>query len=312
MKQIPTLKRSAQSTHKLATLVQTHKNWRESQDVLTRLTRRLSTTLSLETQMGMLAEEVQSVIPFDCMTYRHQIASRDFVYATGMGGPHRCDYRLNLEGQFYGALTFSRKQRFSEKELEGFELILSAAICPIRNACMYIAVEQAALTDALTGIPNKRAMDDALEKATSLGNRHGLQTSLILCDLDRFKAINDQHGHVIGDHVLQLAAKELQKAIRTSDEVYRYGGEEFVILLPQTTEVDARAVADRIRHFMNTVRVHCGDSNISVTTSCGVAMRLQDEEAGQWLARADEALYRAKANGRNCTSVSAAISPGQH
>lgn len=287
--------------------MQAHKNWNESPDVLTRLTRRLSTTLSLETQLGILAEEMASVIPFDCMTYRHEIASRDFVYATGMGGPHRCDYRLNLEGQFYGSLTFSRKKRFAEKELEGLELILGAAICPIRNACQYIAVEQAALTDALTGIPNKRAMDDALIRATSLGNRHGLQNSLILCDLDRFKTINDQYGHVVGDHVLQLAAKELQKAIRTSDEVYRYGGEEFAIILPQTGEADAKSVADRIRQFMSSIRVDCGESTIAVTTSCGVAMRLTEEDSKQWLARADEALYRAKDSGRDCTRVSAAI-----
>lgn len=309
MKHIPTIQSVAGNPRKLATLMQTHKDWNESPDVLTRLTRRLSTTLSLETQMGILAEEINDVIPFDCMTYRHQIAARDFVYATGMGGPHRCDYRLNLEGQFYGSLTFTRKKRFAEKEMEGIELILSAAICPIRNACMYLTVEQAALTDALTGIPNKRAMDDALARATSLGDRHGQENSLILCDLDRFKAINDRHGHIVGDHVLQLAAAELQKAIRTSDEVYRFGGEEFAILLPQTDEADARVVADRIRQFVNSIRVNCGETDIEVTTSCGVAMRLQDESTDQWLARADEALYRAKAAGRNCTRVFPAINP---
>lgn len=310
MKQSPGIPGYAQTTQKLATLMQTHRDWIESPDVLTRLTRRLSTTLSLTTQMGMIADEMVSVIPFDCMTYRHQIGSRDFVYTTGMGGPHRCDYRLNLEGQFYGSVTFSRKRRFSGKELEGLELILGAAICPIRNACQYIAVEQAALTDALTGIPNKRAMNDALARATSLGSRHGQQNSLILCDLDHFKTINDQYGHVVGDHVLQLAAKELHKAIRTSDEIYRFGGEEFAVLLPQTSEADARAVADRIRQFINTIRVHCGEATIAVTTSCGVAMRLPEEDSKQWLARADEALYRAKANGRNCTRVFAAITHG--
>lgn len=308
MKQSPGITGSVQTTQKLATLVQTHKNWSESPDVLTRLTRRLATTLSLTTQMGIIAEELESVIPFDCMTYRHQIASKDFVYATGIGGPHSCDYRLNLEGQFYGSLTFSRRRRFTEKELEGLELILSAAICPVRNACHYLAVEQAALTDPLTAIPNKRAMNDALARVTSLANRHGLQNSLILCDLDHFKSINDQYGHVVGDRVLQLAAKELQKAIRTSDEVYRFGGEEFAVILPQTNEADARAVADRIRQFISTIRVRSGEANIAVTTSCGVAMGLPEEDPKQWLARADEALYRAKDNGRNCTRVFAAIS----
>lgn len=310
MKQSPGISGSAQTTQKLATLMQTHKNWIQSPDVLTRLTRRLSTSLSLTTQMGIIAEEIVSVIPFDCMTYRHQIASRDFVYATGIGGPHRCDYRLNLEGQFYGSLTFSRKRRFTEKELEGLELMISAAICPVRNACQYLTVEQAALTDPLTGIPNKRAMNDALARASSLGNRHGQQNSLILCDLDHFKCINDQYGHVVGDHVLQLAAKELQNAIRTSDEVYRFGGEEFAIILPQTNEADARAVADRIRQFISTIRVDCGESTIAVTTSCGVAMRLPEEDSKQWLARADGALYRAKDSGRDCTRVFAAITHG--
>jgi len=78
-------------------------------------------------------------------------------------------------------------------------------------------------------------------------------------------------------------------------------------LLPQTSETDARVVADRIRQFMGTIQVNCGESNINVTTSCGVAMRLHNEKGDQWLARADEALYRAKANGRNCTRVFAAI-----
>ncbi|MDI9245260.1 GGDEF domain-containing protein [Marinobacter sp. CHS3-4] len=289
-------------------LMQSHEAWKESPDVLTLITRRLSTTLSLETQMGILAEELGSVVPIDCMTYRHKIAARDFVYATGMGGPHRCEYRLNLEGQFYGMLTFSRRKKFSEKELEGIELMLGAAICPIRNACRFIAVEQAALTDPLTGIPNKRAMDDSMNRTTSLGDRHGQNHSLILCDLDYFKTINDQHGHVIGDHVLQLAAQEIQKAIRNSDEVYRFGGEEFAILLPHTNETEARGVADRIRDFVSTIQVNCGETTIGVTISCGIAMRAKDESADQWLTRADDALYQAKAEGRNCTRIFATIS----
>lgn len=308
MKQIPTIPSQKADTQKLASLLQNHEVWRESADVLTRVTRRMSTTLSLETQMGILAEEVNSVVPFDALNYRHQIASRDFVFATGMGGPHRCEYRLSLEGQVYGTLSLSRRQRFSEKELEGIELILGSAICSIRNACQYIAVEQAALTDSLTGIPNKRAMVDALARATSVGDRHGQDYSLILCDLDHFKSINDNHGHVVGDHILQLAAAEIQKAIRNSDDAFRFGGEEFAILLTHTSETDARAVADRIRQFVGTIRVNCGDTTVSLSTSCGVAMRLGGEKQEDWVARADEALYRAKASGRNSTRVSASIS----
>ncbi|WP_372925664.1 hypothetical protein [Marinobacter sp.] len=151
MKNIPKINKSGPQPQKLAALKQAHREWSESPDVLTRLTRRLSTTLNLETQLGILAEEISTVVPFDCMNYRHQVAAREFVYATGMGGPHRCDYRLNLKGSFYGTLSFSRRQKFTEQELEGVELMLAAAICPIRNACLYISIEQAALTDSLTG-----------------------------------------------------------------------------------------------------------------------------------------------------------------
>jgi diguanylate cyclase (GGDEF)-like protein len=308
VKHIPSINKSGPQPQKLAALRQAHRDLNQSPDVLTRLTRRLSTTLNLEAQLAILAEEVASVVPYDSLTYRHTIATRDFVYVTGMGGPHRCDYRLNLEGSFYGTLSLSRRQKFAEQELEGIELMLAAAICPVRNACQFITIEQASLTDALTGVPNKRALDEALARASCLGDRHGDPYSLILCDLDYFKLVNDQYGHVVGDHMLKLAATEIERAVRNSDSVYRFGGEEFAIVLPHTEEPNAHDVADRIRAYINTITVNCGDTDVSVTASCGVANRLAEETADQWLARADEALYRAKAHGRNCTRVFAAIS----
>lgn len=308
MKNIPSIHKSSSQPQKLAALRQAHQDWNNTPDVLTRLTRRLSTTLSLEQHLAILAEELGAIVPFDTLNYRHQIGKQDFVYTTGMGGPHRCEYRLSLEGVNYGTLVLHRKQRFSEQELAGVEMILSAAICPIRNACQYIAIEQASLTDSLTGIPNKRAMVDALQRASLLSERHGEPYSLILCDLDHFKAVNDTHGHVVGDHLLQIAAAELEKAVRTSDSVYRFGGEEFAILLPHTPEQDAKDVADRIRSAIAGIRIDAGEKELNITTSCGVATFLPKESSQKWLARADEALYRAKHQGRNCTRVFATIS----
>lgn len=307
MKNIPSIQRSTTQPKDLAALRQAYEGWSSTPDLLTRLTRRLSTTLSLEKQLGILGEEMRSVIPFDSLNYRHQIARRDFVYATGVGGPHSCEYRLNLEGANYGTLTLNRRQRFSEEELQGVEMVLSAAICPLRNACQYISIEQAALTDALTSIPNKRALDENLQRTSLIADRHGGEYSLILCDLDHFKAVNDQHGHVVGDHVLRLTAEALEASIRNSDSVYRFGGEEFAILLPHTGEREARDVADRVRMAISDLRVDCGGIELSVTVSCGVARHLAEDEASKWIARADEALYRAKAQGRNCTKVFATI-----
>ncbi|MBW4936358.1 GGDEF domain-containing protein [Marinobacter sp. F4206] len=307
MKHIPSLERPASQPHKLAALRQALQDWNNPSDVLTRLTRRLSTTLSLETQLGILAEELGDIIPFDSLHYRHRVAREDFVFATGLGGQHRCEYRLQLEGVSYGMLTLYRRQRFSDEELEGVETILGAAICPLRNACQYITIEKASLTDALTGIPNKRALDEALLRSSQLSDRHHAKYSLILCDLDHFKSVNDNHGHVVGDHLLQLAAECLERSLRTSDSVYRFGGEEFAILLPHTGEQDARDVAERIREAITKIVIDCGGTELSITTSCGVAMHLDGEAPGQWLARADDALYQAKRQGRNCTRVFASI-----
>ncbi len=307
MKQIPSIERSIAQPHKLAELRQAQKDWRNDPDVLTRLTRRLSTTLSLETQLGIVADELGQIVPFDSLNYRHRIARQDFVFASGLGGQHKCEYRLNLEGVSYGTLTLYRRKKFSEEELEGIETILGAAICPLRNACHFLTIEQAALTDSLTGIPNKRALDDNLLRASQLSARHEESYSLILCDLDHFKTVNDNHGHVVGDHLLQQAAEGIERALRTSDSVYRFGGEEFAIVLPHTSDQDARDVADRIRKAIASICVDCGDGKLSVTASCGVATHLGNETPEQWLARADDALYHAKHAGRNRTQVFAAI-----
>ncbi|WP_166263677.1 GGDEF domain-containing protein [Marinobacter caseinilyticus] len=303
----PFIARTSDQLRKLAALRKASAHWRDADDVFTRLCRRMTVSLNLEYLIAIFAEELGTIVAFDHLTYRHRIGCQDFVYASGLGGQHRCDYRLSLEGVNYGGLTVTRRARFSEEEQEAIEQLLSVAICPIRNACQFEAVQQTALTDALTQIPNKRALDEALVKQCHLGDRHDEVCSLILCDLDHFKRINDTYGHVIGDHILHAVAKELAKATRNSDGIYRFGGEEFAIILPHTGEDEARVVADRIRGFVAQVVVNCGESDVATTASAGLALRQANETPSEWLARADEALYRAKKQGRNCTRVSDCI-----
>lgn len=307
MKNLTPIQTATAKPARLAALKQSFQDWMSSSDPVVRLSRRLATTLSLDTQLTVIAEEFTALVPFDAMQYRHRIANRDFVFFTGKGGPHHCEYRLSVEGQLYGTLAFHRRQRFSEEELAGLEMLISVSACHLRNACHHIAIERAALTDSLTGIGNKRALESAMAQAGALADRQGAAWSLILCDLDHFKQVNDNHGHVIGDHILVKTAEQLERAVRTSDTVYRFGGEEFAVLLPHTGEKEAREVADRIRELVESIRVDGGATPLTVTASCGVAMHLVDEAPDHWLARADEALYRAKAQGRNCTRLFASI-----
>lgn len=288
---------------RLAELRQARESWTHAEDPVARLYRRASTTLSLEQLLGIFAEELGRAIPYGQLVYRHQLGRQEFVYTTGRGGPHHCEYQLNLESGHYGALSLTRRARFHEDELEIIEYLLGILICPLRNACQFAMVEQAALTDGLTGIPNKRALDMALARDCSIDDRHGDSFTLILCDLDHFKEVNDRYGHVVGDLLLQAAATALKEATRDGDSVFRFGGEEFAVILPHTDARNGEEVADRIRAAMNHVRIPCGDDHVQVTASAGVASHRRGETPLQWVARADDALYRAKDAGRNCTRI---------
>ncbi|WP_336368217.1 GGDEF domain-containing protein [Marinobacter sp. C2H3] len=307
MKHDPTPLPLSQQRHQLATLRQAWGDWTGAPGPLVRLSRRLSTSLSLEAQLGIFAEELSAVVPFDALNYRHTLARRDFVFATGLGGPHRAEYTLNLEGERLGSLTITRRKRFLDEELEAIECLVSVLICPLRNACQYAVLERTARTDALTGIANKRALDEDLARTQHLSDRHEDTYSLVLIDLDHFKAVNDKHGHPAGDHVLRLAAERMTEALRVSDTLYRFGGEEFAALLPHANADQAAEVATRLRAAVAGAGVEIGSQQISVTASCGIAAHLGGESAAQWLARADEALYRAKRDGRDRIRVSATL-----
>lgn len=158
---------------------------------------------------------------------------------------------------------------------------------------------QNANTDALTGIGNRRATEAALEEATQESALTNLPMSVILLDLDRFKMINDEYGHSTGDSVLSEVADVIFRNSRGSDAVGRWGGEEFVVVMPNASLEDAVEVAERIRHAVATMR----KPTVRTTLSAGVSVARPGEPFKDVMMRADLALYRAKATGRNkvCT-----------
>jgi len=156
--------------------------------------------------------------------------------------------------------------------------------------------------DPLTGVSNRATVLHHLEKHFELARRHRRPLSVILCDLDHFKQVNDQHGHPAGDAVLQTFGIQLLGRLRGSDHVGRIGGEEFLVVLPETVAREAIGVADDLRLGMEEDPITLpGTGNVvRVTCSLGVAeLRDTDADAGSLLARVDVALYRAKAAGRN-------------
>lgn len=157
-------------------------------------------------------------------------------------------------------------------------------------------LDQLAGTDALTGAWNRRQFDDVVEREIDRSKRHGHPVSLLLLDLDLFKRINDDFGHAKGDQVLQQVADCIRGELRKSDSLTRWGGEEFMILMPDTGMSSAIVLAERVRA---NIAAHSFDGLFNMTASIGVAEFVAPENAAQWAARADAAMYRAKHGGRN-------------
>lgn len=161
--------------------------------------------------------------------------------------------------------------------------------------------EQAARTDSLTQLANRRAFNEQLQQTLENAQEQQAPLSLLLIDVDRFKQVNDLHGHQAGDAVLQKVAQTLVAALPDAQLVARYGGEEFAAILPKTTLGQAEAVAEAARTAVESLTIDLGGQQLMVTISSGVVEALPEDDIDSFLRRADTALYASKEAGRNCT-----------
>ena len=167
-------------------------------------------------------------------------------------------------------------------------------------------LEVLASTDALTGLPNRQAIMNKAEKEFARARQTQSPLSIVMIDVDHFKAINDQHGHAAGDHVLKEVGTICQDVLRGSDVIGRIGGEEFVLLLPGAAQDSAEQVAERMRARLAGTQIQLQNQTFNVTASFGVATLSSDDNSLQEiLDRADEAMYHAKHGGRNQVQTAA-------
>ena len=162
--------------------------------------------------------------------------------------------------------------------------------------------EEATLTDPLTGIGNRRLFNDAMRKAVEESNAQGGPLSLIMCDIDHFKRVNDMFGHDVGDEIIRALARVIETSVRETDSVARYGGEEFAVILPGTDLRHAKETAERIRRQFGakTFAIRKTNQKIGqVTASFGVAEHHPGDDVQAFIRRADAKLYEAKARGRD-------------
>ncbi len=199
---------------------------------------------------------------------------------------------------------FKLEQQNREKTFEAHIKELSDRLTSmeqeLESAKEQLSKSQAkAMVDSLTKLPNRGAYDAYIEKEYQRFVRYGGDLSLIVCDVDKFKSINDNYGHQAGDKVLQLISRQVKKGTRQSDLLARYGGEEFVVILPGTDSQAALQVAEKIRQEVANSPFHFKGVRVQITISCGVASFKQGLSHQQVFELADKALYQAKEGGRN-------------
>jgi diguanylate cyclase (GGDEF)-like protein len=166
----------------------------------------------------------------------------------------------------------------------------------------YALLERLVTIDPLTGLENRRSLVEFGEVQLRLAQRYNSFFSIMLLDLDYFKKVNDTYGHLLGDEILKNIAKILKDSLRNVDHLGRFGGEEFVIILPNTNLENAVIVAERIRAEIANFKHNIEEQIIQITVSIGIASYgRQDNDVNQIIERADQALYKAKSSGRNCS-----------
>ncbi|MDT4331412.1 GGDEF domain-containing protein [Methylomonas sp. MED-D] len=263
----------------------------------------LQTTLEFDELIGIFCNKIQATIPHNGVEYNNPLFNMH--YQRGVMARHSCSYVLKVEEQELGELKLTRTQRFGRDELKMLESLLCCLIYPLRNATLFQQALRMAYTDPLTKTNNRAAFNDSLQREVKRAVRHGQHLSLVFVDIDHFKNINDQYGHACGDLALASVAAWLRDSVRGSDAVYRFGGEEFVILLADTDIDGAGIIAERLRADIESHTLAYGMDVLNLTASLGVATLQGDDSAELLVKRADKAMYAAKQRGRNRVELAA-------
>jgi diguanylate cyclase (GGDEF)-like protein len=232
---------------------------------------------------------------------RPSTAQLDLVW--GMALPMRARIAGGSDIDFVGVISIARRGReFSEQERDLFAYLAGQATLSIENVDLHETIQEQAITDELTGLFNVRQFHARLENEIERAERFGTPLSLVMLDIDKFKAVNDTYGHQQGDRVLVEVARVLRRLSRDVDLPARYGGEEMAVVLPQTDLGGAELGAERMRAAIESMQIHRLDGGglLPITASFGVAsFPGQAGDKTALIAAADAALYRAKRGGRN-------------
>jgi diguanylate cyclase (GGDEF)-like protein len=246
-------------------------------------------------------ETTRQAVPWNEEPYATELAANERLTPAVISGP------LLDKGEPMGIVNVHRVDRAAAPDPRLMAIVANIASIALANARLFGEVQWMAERDPLTRLYNRRAFHDQLASMIDRAGQRSEPFALLMLDIDHFKAFNDTYGHQAGDAVLEWFAKHCQEVVGSENLVFRYGGEEFTILMPHTDADAGTKMADAIRSHVEQTAFRFGDADLKVTLSCGVAAFPDHGDDGDELVRkADRAMYRAKAGGRNLVAVTEA------
>ena len=257
------------------------------------LINRLHRYLDIQTLLEQYLMEISLWLPVAGLSYITPDTAENFL--AGRATRQVLRSRMQFGGETIGEIEL----QVSGEMKAALGAVLAPLAAPLANALLHHRVRLLARKDPLTGLGNRMALDTALATEVARAHRFGQTFSMLVVDIDHFKKINDTLGHSAGDQVIRSVAAELAECLRPYDQAFRYGGEEFVVLLSQTGLTKGMQIAERIRRRIAARCRPDPDPERKVTASIGAGEYQRNETVSELFDRADRALYRAKSEGRN-------------
>lgn len=253
------------------------------------LLEQLQTSLELEKLLNIFAMEAAKYVDFSGLSF-HSGTIKQAIRGSRKAKIER-KFELKINDKFVGILTYAINSTISLTNYKILNELHQFLVYPLNNAILYHNAMQLALQDSLTGLGNRRYFDEQLKRAMHHANRHQYNVGMIVCDLDKFKLINDTYGHHIGDQVLTHFADALRSSIRDSDSIFRFGGDEFTILVENASEQSLNIIHSRINLAVNNDVLL---SKYKVKCSLGLTFMNDGDSEQSFFERADKSLYQAK------------------
>jgi len=262
------------------------------------LLERLQTTLDVEELLSIFAKEAEKLVPFSGLYFKNQ----DF--STCIKGSRTAKvertFELKINNEFIGVLTYCLKKPINLSKYKILNQLHQHLLYPLRNALNFQIASKLAMQDGLTGLGNRRYFDEQLTRAIHHANRQQTRVGLIVGDLNKFKMINDTHGHQVGDLVLKHVAIAMIASIRDSDSVFRFGGDEFAIIVENASDNSLDIIENRINIAIDNDALL---AKYQLTCSLGCTFMNRADNEFTVFERADQALYKQKMNMRRNINI---------